>query len=238
MTWVNPWNFEQIWAVFFRQSQSMFPSLHFLLFRLSWGVTQSSELGHCFFYSRYYSSWFDDLKKFPNIHCIICTLMTPSCTLFHFNEFFSISWNTYHHFHWHSHQDKLELSLKFTMTSSLRWIVICILLNLFAAFDTVEVGPQSIENWISCYWTQNNNVSNLLILQTNFSAMISSQSVSLLTFCFLDIVYFVLMGRKTIFTHSLILCSQSCSHLWLWHVFFWLNQLCIWILSFSHSWHS
>ena len=37
---------------------------------------------------------------------------------------------------------------------------------------------------------------------------------------------------------SQFLCSQSWFHLRLWHVFLWSNQLCIWIVSFSHSWHS
>ena len=56
---------------------------------------------------------------------------------------------------------------------------------------------------------QNNNISNFLILKTYLSVMISSQ----------------------------FLCSQSWLHLWLWHVFFWSNQLCIQILSFSYPRH-
>ena len=47
-----------------RQSQSMIPSLHSLLFPVVYPRFRSSPTA---FYSRYYSSWFDDLKKFPKI---------------------------------------------------------------------------------------------------------------------------------------------------------------------------
>ena len=51
----------------------------------------------------------------------ICTLMTAS--LIHSYKFCSISWYTYHHFHWHPLLDEIE-----------------------------QTAPQSIKNWISSHW--------------------------------------------------------------------------------------
>ena len=47
-----------------KQSQSMIPSLHSLLFPVVYPKVPYSA--HCF-YSLYYSSWLGDLKKFPQI---------------------------------------------------------------------------------------------------------------------------------------------------------------------------
>ena len=57
-----------------RQSQSMIPSLHSLLFPVVY--PKVPYLAHSFLLSIGYYSWLGDLKKFPQI----CTLMTPSCT--------------------------------------------------------------------------------------------------------------------------------------------------------------
>ena len=58
------------------------------------------------FYSLYYSSWLGNLKKFPQIP-FVCW-WHPAVHLFHSYKFYSMSWNTYHHFHLHSFLDELE----------------------------------------------------------------------------------------------------------------------------------
>ena len=73
------------------------------------------------FYSLYYSSWLGDLTKFPQISSV--RWWHPAVHLFHSYKFCSISWYTYHHFHWHSLLDELE-----------------------------QTTPQSIKNWISSHW--------------------------------------------------------------------------------------
>ena len=151
------------------QSQSMIPSLHSLLFPVVYPKVPFLTNA---FYSWYYSSWFDDLNKFPNIHCIICTLMTPSCTSLSLQRIL-----------FYLLKDLPPLS----MTFSPGW-----------TWTNCSSIHQKLNFLLSA---QYNNVSYLLILETNLSAMISSQSV--------------------------FLCSQSWFHLWLWHVFLWLNQLCI-----------
>ena len=116
--------------------------------------------------------------------------------------------------------------------------VTCILLDLYAAFDTVEVSPQSTKNWISCYWHKTT------MSQICWSYKLISQQwyhpsqflCSLSAFSALLSWYGLFCADGTLNPiHSLILCSQSWFHVWLWHVFLWLNQLCIWILSFLHS---
>ena len=89
-----------------RQSQSIIPSLHSLLFPVVY--PKVPYLAHSFspFYSLYYSSWLGDLKKFPQIP-FVCW-WHPAVHLFHSYKFCSMSWNTYHHFHWHSFLDELE----------------------------------------------------------------------------------------------------------------------------------
>ena len=120
---------------------------------LSRSVPQRSELGPLFFFT------IDTTPLGSMISKIIY-----SYTLYHLyaddSQLYTLSLQQIlfyllkHHFHWHSFGDKFEFFSNFTMTSSLRWIVevIYILFDLFAAFDTVEVSPQSIKNWISCYW--------------------------------------------------------------------------------------
>ena len=58
------------------------------------------------FYSLYNSSRLGDLKKFPQIPFV--RWWHPAVHLFHSYKFCSMSWNTYHHFHWHSFLDELE----------------------------------------------------------------------------------------------------------------------------------
>ena len=62
-----------------------------------------------------------DLKKFPQISFV--RWWHPAVHLFHSYNFCSISWNTYHHFQWHSLLDELE-----------------------------QTASQSIKNWISSHW--------------------------------------------------------------------------------------
>ena len=113
--------------------------------------------------------------KFPQISFV--HWWHPAVHLFHSYKFCSISWNTYHHFQWHSFLDELE-----------------------------QTASQSIKNWISSHWhkTTTSQIfwSNKLIFQQWYHP-------------------------------SQFLCSQSR----LWHVFFWSNQLCIQILSFSYPRH-
>ena len=73
------------------------------------------------FHSLYNSSWLGDLKKFPQIS-FVCW-WHPAVHLFHSYKFCSISWNTNHHFQWHSLLDELE-----------------------------QIASQSIKNWISSHW--------------------------------------------------------------------------------------
>ena len=73
------------------------------------------------FHSLYNSSWLGDLKKFPQIS-FVCW-WHPAVHLFHSYKFCSISWNTNHHWEWHSLLDELE-----------------------------QIASQSIKNWISSHW--------------------------------------------------------------------------------------
>ena len=58
------------------------------------------------FHSLYNSSWLGDLKQFPQISFV--RWWHSAVHLFHSYKFCSISWNTYHHFRWHSLLDELE----------------------------------------------------------------------------------------------------------------------------------
>ena len=187
--------------------KSLISSLHFLLFP---GVyLKVPSLAHCF-YSRYYSSWFDDLKRFPNTHRVICTLMTPSYFT-STNSFQSLetpplsltfspglTWTLSYRF-FHSNETtflKIHNDLILAMD---RGEVTCILLDLFAAFDTVVVSPQSIKNWISCYWhkTTTSQIcwSYKQILSNDIIPVSFSAHFLLSLLCCLDIAYSVLMGR-------------------------------------------
>ena len=86
-----------------RQSQSMIPSLHSLLFPVVF--PKVPYLAHCFLLS-ILLPWLGDLKKFPQISFV--RWWHPAVHLFHSYKFCSISWDTYHHFHWHSVLDELE----------------------------------------------------------------------------------------------------------------------------------
>ena len=86
-----------------RQSQSMIPSLHSLLFPVVY--PKVPYLAHSFLLCilLLLARW---SQKFPQIP-FVCW-WHPAVHLFHSYKFCSISWNTYHHFHWHSFLDKLE----------------------------------------------------------------------------------------------------------------------------------
>ena len=86
-----------------RQSQSMIPPLHSLLFPVVY--PKVPYLAHSFLLSilLLLARW---SQKIPSN--TICMLMTPSCISLHSYKFCSMSWNTYHHFHWHSFLDELE----------------------------------------------------------------------------------------------------------------------------------
>ena len=58
------------------------------------------------FYALYNSSRLGDLNKFPQIPFV--RWRHPAVHLFHSYKFCSMSWNNYHHFHWHSFLDELE----------------------------------------------------------------------------------------------------------------------------------
>ena len=88
---------------------------------LSCGVPQGFRTWPTPFHSLYNSSWLGDLKKFPQISFV--RWWHPAVHLFHSYNFCSISWNTYHHFQWHSLLDELE-----------------------------QTASQSIKNWISSHW--------------------------------------------------------------------------------------
>ena len=95
----------------------MIPSLHFLLFPVVY--PKVPYLAHSFSLSiqLLLARW---SQKIPSN--IICTLMTPSCTSLSLLQLL-LSWNTYHHFQWHSLLDELE-----------------------------KTASQSIKNWISSHW--------------------------------------------------------------------------------------
>ena len=103
------------------------------------------------FHSLYNSSWLGDLKKFPKISFV--RWWHPAVHLFHTYKFCSISWNTYHHFQWHSLLDELE-----------------------------QTASQSIKNWISSHWHKTTTTqifwSNKLISQQWYhpSQFLCSQS--------------------------------------------------------------
>ena len=100
---------------------------------------------------------------------------------FYSYKFCSASWNTYHHFQWHSLLDEPK-----------------------------QTASQSTKNWISSHW---HKTTASQIFWSN--KLISQQW----------------------YHPSQFLCSQSWLHLWLWHVFLWINQLCIQILSFLYPRH-
>ena len=130
-----------------RQSQSMIPSLHYLLFPVVY--PKVPYLAHSFLLSilLLLARW---SQKIPSN--TICTLMTPSCT-----------------------------------SLSLLQILLYVLKHLPPLSLTFFPGW----TWTNCssihlklnffLLAQNNSISNFLILQTYLSAMISSQSVPLLT---------------------------------------------------------
>ena len=86
-----------------RQSQSMIPSPHSLLFRVVYPKVPYLPTP---FHSLYNSSWFGDLKKFPQISFV--RWRHQLYISFHSYKCCSISWITYHHFQWHSLLDELE----------------------------------------------------------------------------------------------------------------------------------
>ena len=106
------------WRVpFWRQmtqiSGSTTPELRGLLAGFEPGCIKNLECIWCI--------WLGDLKKFPQISFV--RWWHPAVHLFHSYNFCSISWNTYHHFQWHSLLDELE-----------------------------QTASQSIKNWISSHW--------------------------------------------------------------------------------------
>ena len=85
-----------------RQSQSMIPSLHPLLFPVVY--PKVPFFAHCY-----------PLGSMISRNSLIYTVSFvcwgyPALHLFHFNESCSISWNAQHHFHCHSLLDELELT--------------------------------------------------------------------------------------------------------------------------------
>ena len=114
------------WSSSYLSSRSQIVSVNDSIsafFTLSCGVPQSSVLGPLL-----YTLDTVSLGLMISRNSLIYTVSFvrwwyPAVHLFHFNEFCSISWNTYHHFHWHSLLDELKLT-----------------------------APQPIKNWIPCYW--------------------------------------------------------------------------------------
>ena len=86
-----------------RQSQSMIPSLHSLLFPVVY--PKVPYLAHSFLLSilLLFARW---SQKFPQISSVCW--WHPAVHLFHSYKFCSISWHTYHHFQWHSLLDEFE----------------------------------------------------------------------------------------------------------------------------------
>ena len=108
-------------------------------FTLSCGVPQVPFLTHCSILSILFL-WFDDLKKFPNIHCIIGTLMVSSCTSLSLQRIL---------FYFLKHSPPLSLSF------SPGW-----------TWTNCSSIPQNLN---SLLLAENHNVSNLLISQTIIS---------------------------------------------------------------------
>ena len=107
---------------------------------------------------------------------------------------------------WHT-----QLHISFYKLYSISWISCHDFHWNFLLNELEQIAPQSIKNWI---FSKNNNVSSFLISQIYLSAMISSQSVPLLT----------------ILASSLTTCHSRIKSTLIFLIFFWYFR----ILSFLY----